>query len=91
MQPQTAGAIQARDPAQSRLVIGLVQPAEPQGAPALPISWLHRMEVCNALQLLVFQGRHLGQKRVTPKQAAGAATRPINTPIHGGVTGGQRH
>ena len=60
------------DTAQSRLVIGLVQQAERQGAPALPISWLHRMEVCNALQLLIFQGHTLGQKRVTPEQAAAA-------------------
>ncbi len=30
------------------------------------------MEICNALQLHVFQGRGGGQKRVTPEQAAAA-------------------
>ena len=40
--------------------------------PGLPISWLHRVEICNAFQLAVFQGRNLGQRRVTPEQAAAA-------------------
>jgi predicted nucleic acid-binding protein len=60
------------DMAESRLVAGLIEQAERRGAPALPISWLHRMELCNAFQLLVFQGRGAGQKRVTPEQAAAA-------------------
>lgn len=58
--------------AQSPLVAGLVERFERRGAPALPISWLLRMEFCNALQLFVFQGRGAGQKRVTPEQAAAA-------------------
>lgn len=58
--------------AQSPLVAGLVERLERRGAPALPISWLHRMEFCNALQLFVFQSRAVGQKRVTPGQAAAA-------------------
>ena len=57
---------------QSPVVAGLVEQAERRRASALPISWLHRMELCNALQLLVFQGRGAGQKRVTPEQAAAA-------------------
>ena len=60
------------DMAQSPLVAAMVEQAERRQAPALPISWLHRMELCNALQLLVFQGRGAGQKRVTPEQAAAA-------------------
>ena len=60
------------DTAQSRLVAGLVEQAERRGAPALPVTWLHRVELCNAFQLLVFQGRGLGQKWVTPEQAAAA-------------------
>lgn len=58
--------------AESSLVIGLAEEAERQGAPGLPISWLHRMELCNALQLYVFQGREHGRKRVTPEQASTA-------------------
>ena len=58
--------------AQSSLVAGLVERAERRGAPALPISWLHRMELCNAIQLLIFQGRSAGHKRVTPEQGAAA-------------------
>ena len=60
------------DMAQSGLVAGLMEQAERRGAMALPVSWLHRMELCNALQLLVFQGRSPGCKRVTPEQAAAA-------------------
>jgi predicted nucleic acid-binding protein len=38
--------------------------------PALPCSFLHRVEVMNAFQLHVFAGRTLGQLRVTSEQAA---------------------
>jgi predicted nucleic acid-binding protein len=38
----------------------------------LPVSWLHRLELCNALQLHVFQGGSSGRKRVTAEQAAAA-------------------
>jgi predicted nucleic acid-binding protein len=57
---------------ESPLVEALADKAEEQGAPALPVSWLHRIELCNALQLHVFQGRLPGQKRVTLEQAAAA-------------------
>ena len=36
----------------------------------LPITWLHRLEVVNALQLQVFSGRMHGQSRITPEQAS---------------------
>lgn len=39
---------------------------------ALPITWLHRLEVLNALELHVFGGRIQGQPRVTREQAAAA-------------------
>ena len=35
----------------------------------LPITWLLRIELCNAFQLGVFQGKTLGQTRVTAEQA----------------------
>ncbi len=41
------------------------------GAP-LPITWLHRLEVINALQLHVFSASRPGQVRVTLEQAAAA-------------------
>lgn len=40
------------------------------GANLLPVTWLHRLELVNALQLHVFTGRAVGQIRVTPEQAA---------------------
>ncbi len=36
---------------------------------AFPLTWLHRLEMCNAFQISVFQGRNPGQARVTPEQA----------------------
>ena len=56
--------------AESALVTSLAEEAERHGAPPLPVTWLHRMEVCHALQLHVFQGPQPGHKRVTPEQAA---------------------
>ena len=50
----------------------LAAEAERQGAAALPVSWLHRVELCNALQLHVFLGRTAGHKRVTAEQAGAA-------------------
>jgi predicted nucleic acid-binding protein len=38
----------------------------------LPITWLHRLEVVNALRLQVFAGRIRGQPRITVEQAAAA-------------------
>lgn len=36
----------------------------------LPITWLHRLEIINALQLHVFTSNQPGQVRITPGQAA---------------------
>jgi predicted nucleic acid-binding protein len=58
--------------AQSPLAAGMGEPAERRRAGALPVSWLHRVEFVNALQLAIFQGRGVGQKWVTPEQAAAA-------------------
>jgi predicted nucleic acid-binding protein len=41
----------------------------------LPITWLHRLEVLNALELHVFGGRTQGNPRVTSEQAAAAQAR----------------
>src|SRR6266436_1174149 len=42
------------------------------GCPPLPITWLHRVEIRNALQLHVFSGSSLRQTRVTFEQSAAA-------------------
>lgn len=42
------------------------------GAAPYPLTWLHRVEVCNAFQLHVFLGRLGRQPRVTPELAASA-------------------
>lgn len=57
---------------ESAEVLSLASEAERRGAAPLPISWLHRVELCNALQFHVFQGRIQGHTRVTPEQAAAA-------------------
>jgi predicted nucleic acid-binding protein len=57
---------------ESALVSALVEEAERRGASPLPVTWLHRIEFCNALQLHVFQGRSSGHQRVTREQAAAA-------------------
>lgn len=36
----------------------------------LPVTWLHRLEIVNALELHVFGGQNPGQSRVTSQQAA---------------------
>lgn len=53
-------------------VAALAGEAGRKGAAALPVSWLHRVELCNALQFHVFQGRAAGHKRVTAEQAGAA-------------------
>jgi len=56
----------------SPAVAALAEEAEQRDAAALPVSWLHRVELCNALQFHVFQGRAPGHKRVTAEQAGAA-------------------
>ena len=46
--------------------------AQLQGDAPLPITWLHRAEFVNALQLHVFFGKQPGHVRVTTEQAASA-------------------
>ena len=58
--------------AESPQVLMLAEEAERVKAPPLPVTWLHRIELGNALQLRLFQGRQPGHPRVTPEQAAAA-------------------
>lgn len=74
---------------ESSAVAALAEEAEQRDAAALPVSWLHRVELCNALQFHVFQGRAAGHKRVTAEQAgeamatfrAGLASRSFLRPV----------
>ena len=50
----------------------LMETAGAEGNALLPVSWLHRLEIANALQLYVFAGKAGGNVRVTPEQAASA-------------------
>ena len=56
---------------ESEETAGLMEAARAEGTAPLPVSWLHRLEIVNALQLYVFAGKG-GQIRVTPEQAASA-------------------
>jgi len=38
--------------------------------PAIPVTWLHRMELVNAFELSVWLGRQGGHRAVSPQQAA---------------------
>ena len=38
----------------------------------MPVSWLHRLEFANSLELLVFETRKGGQYRISPESAAAA-------------------
>jgi predicted nucleic acid-binding protein len=49
-----------------RLLVG----AKDSAAPPLPLTWLHRVEILNALQLHVFQAHDTGQSYVSAQQAA---------------------
>jgi predicted nucleic acid-binding protein len=55
-----------------RAAVGRVEEANREGAALLPITWLHRLELVNALQLHVFAGVQRGQTRITAEQAAAA-------------------
>ena len=50
----------------------LMEAADAEGNTPLPVTWLHRLELANALQLYVFAGRAGGQIRVTAEQASSA-------------------
>ena len=55
-----------------RQAVKLLEEARRREAALLPITWLHRVEVINAIQLHVFAARAVGQSRITPEQAAAA-------------------
>ena len=44
--------------------------AQRKGASRLPVTWLHRMELTNAIQMSVWLGKQGGHPRVTPENAA---------------------
>lgn len=48
----------------------LLATAQDKGAPRLPVTWLHRMELANAIELSVWLGKQDGHPRVTPQNAA---------------------
>ncbi len=52
--------------------VRLVEKAQAEASPPLPVNWLHRFESINAFQLHDFAGKVRGQTRVTLEQAAAA-------------------
>ncbi len=48
----------------------LVDLAKSSGASLLPVTWLHRMELANALEFSVWLGKQGGHPRVTAQNAA---------------------
>jgi len=44
--------------------------AKSKGASRLPVTWLHQMELVNAIELSVWLGKQGGRPRVTPQNAA---------------------
>ncbi len=50
----------------------LADSARSERAEPVPITWLHRVEFVNALQLHIFAGKQTGHVRVTLEQAAAA-------------------
>lgn len=54
----------------SEEALNLIETGREKSALPFPITWLHRIEVINALQLHVFAARAPGQFFVTPEQAA---------------------
>lgn len=67
----------------SARVIALAESAQQSGATLLPVSWLHRAELCNALQIHVFLGRKPGHCHVTAEQA-GIAMATFRAELTGG-------
>lgn len=50
--------------------LALLEQARTLAMLPLPITWLHRLELANAIELHLFQSRERGQFFVTPQQAA---------------------
>lgn len=59
----------------SEFANALLLEAREEAAPPLPITWLHRLEVVNALELQAFSSKTHGKPRITPQQAAVAQAR----------------
>ena len=57
---------------ETHVAVDCIEALRDEEANLLPVTWLHRMEFVNALQLHVFASRHGGTVRVTPEQAAAA-------------------
>jgi predicted nucleic acid-binding protein len=57
---------------ESERAIALAERVRVRRAQPLPVTWLHRAEVCNAIQLYVFRGRSPNNLRVTAEQASAA-------------------
>ena len=57
---------------ESEEAVGLLERAQAVGTSPVPVTWLHRLETLNALQLHVFSGKDRGQARITLEQAAAA-------------------
>ncbi len=56
----------------SEITVVLLSEAARAAAPPLPITWLHRLEVLNAMEQQVFVSKLQGQPRITFQQAAAA-------------------
>lgn len=56
--------------AETEETLALIESMVSGGSPSLPITWLHRLELINAIQLHVFQGRLPGQVFVGAEQAS---------------------
>lgn len=57
---------------ETNVALACLEALRVEEAKLLPVTWLHRMEFVNALQLHVFGSRQAGSARVTPEQAAAA-------------------
>jgi predicted nucleic acid-binding protein len=63
----TRAYLELPDSAEADSLIGIIGKSR---AKALPVTWLHRVEFVNALQLHVFASRVAGQQFISPEQAA---------------------
>lgn len=50
--------------------LDLIEAIGRTSSPQLPVTWLHRLELLNAIQLHLFQARARGQLFISPEQAA---------------------
>ena len=57
---------------ESEKAADLLEAARAEGNAPLPVTWLHRLEIVNALHLYLFAGKTGSQVHVTPEQTAAA-------------------